>query len=50
MLRAVRNGTVIAETPRTVVVEGNHYFPPEALHRQYNVTGITVEGEPEPAP
>jgi uncharacterized protein (DUF427 family) len=35
MLRAVWNGTVIAETPRTVIVEGNHYFPAEALHRQY---------------
>ncbi len=35
MLRAVWNGTVIAETPRTVIVEGNHYFPPESLNRQY---------------
>ncbi|MER5209590.1 DUF427 domain-containing protein [Streptomyces sp. NPDC002838] len=35
MLRAVWNGTVIAEAPRTVIVEGNHYFPPEALHREY---------------
>ncbi|WP_267246011.1 DUF427 domain-containing protein [Streptomyces sp. PR69] len=35
MLRAVWNGTVIAEAPRTVIVEGNHYFPPESLNRQY---------------
>jgi uncharacterized protein (DUF427 family) len=35
MLSAVWNGAVIAEAPRTVIVEGNHYFPPEALHRQY---------------
>lgn len=35
MLRAVWNGTVIAEAPRTVVVEGTRYFPPEALHREY---------------
>lgn len=35
MLRAVWNGTVIAEAPRTVIVEGNHYFPPETLHREY---------------
>ncbi|MCX4581528.1 DUF427 domain-containing protein [Streptomyces sp. NBC_01481] len=35
MLRAVWNGTAIAEAPRTVVVDGNHYFPPEALNRQY---------------
>ncbi|MFF8844367.1 DUF427 domain-containing protein [Streptomyces sp. NPDC015127] len=35
MLRAGWNGTVIAEAPRTVVMESNHYFPPEALHREY---------------
>ncbi|MCP3821606.1 DUF427 domain-containing protein [Streptomyces sp. A3M-1-3] len=35
MLRAVWNGTVIAEAASTVIVEGNHYFPPEALHREY---------------
>ncbi|WP_151898357.1 DUF427 domain-containing protein [Streptomyces sp. C8S0] len=35
MMRAVWNGTVIAEAPRTVVVEGNHYFPPESLRREY---------------
>ncbi|GAU66472.1 hypothetical protein SSP35_03_01200 [Streptomyces sp. NBRC 110611] len=35
MLRAVWNGTVIAQAPHTVIVEGNHYFPPEALHREY---------------
>ena len=26
-VRATWNGTVIAESDRTVVVEGNHYFP-----------------------
>ncbi|MCZ4102849.1 DUF427 domain-containing protein [Streptomyces sp. So13.3] len=35
MLRAVWNGTVIAEAAHTVVVEGNHYVPPESLHREY---------------
>jgi uncharacterized protein (DUF427 family) len=27
MARALWNGTVIAESDQTVVVEGNHYFP-----------------------
>ncbi len=31
-VRAVWNGTVLAESDHTVVVEGNHYFPPESLH------------------
>ncbi len=31
MKQAVWNGAVIAESDETVVVEGNHYFPPEAV-------------------
>lgn len=31
MMRAIWNGTVIAETPRTKRVEGNDYFPPKSL-------------------
>ena len=33
--RAVWNGTVLAEASHTIVVEGNHYFPPESLSREY---------------
>ena len=33
MARAIWNGTVIAESDETVVVEGNHYFPPESLRQ-----------------
>lgn len=29
MIRATWNGTVLAESDDTIVVEGNHYFPPE---------------------
>jgi uncharacterized protein (DUF427 family) len=35
MIRAIWNGRVIAEAPRTKVVEGNHYFPPESLKREF---------------
>jgi uncharacterized protein (DUF427 family) len=35
MMRAVWHGAVIAEAPRTRVVEGNHYFPPESLREEY---------------
>jgi len=35
MAKAVWNGAVLAESDRTIVVEGNHYFPPESLHRQF---------------
>ena len=29
------NGVVLAESDATVVVEGNHYFPPESLNMEY---------------
>ncbi|MBW8060237.1 MAG: DUF427 domain-containing protein [Solirubrobacterales bacterium] len=29
------NGTVIAESDQTFLVEGNHYFPPESVKREY---------------
>lgn len=32
-VRAVWNGRVLAESEETVIVEGNHYFPPEAVNR-----------------
>ncbi len=35
MAKAIWNGTVIAQSDRTVVVEGNHYFPPETINQQY---------------
>jgi uncharacterized protein (DUF427 family) len=35
MARATWNGAVLAESDRTVVVEGNHYFPPDALRREH---------------
>jgi uncharacterized protein (DUF427 family) len=35
MPRAVWSGAVLAESDDTLVVEGNHYFPPESLRREY---------------
>lgn len=34
-MKAVWNGNVIAESDSTEVVEGNHYFPPESLKREF---------------
>ena len=34
-MKAIWNGTVVAESDDTVVVEGNHYFPEGALKREY---------------
>lgn len=35
MAKAIWNGVVLAESDHTIVVEGNHYFPPEAVKREY---------------
>jgi uncharacterized protein (DUF427 family) len=35
MPQAIWNGAVIAESNDTVVVEGNHYFPPDSVSEQY---------------
>jgi len=35
MVKAVWNDTVIAETEKTEIVEGNHCFPPESLSKEY---------------
>ena len=34
-MQAIWNGVVLAESDDTVVVEGNHYFPREALNAEY---------------
>ena len=36
-MRAIWNDTVIAESDETVVVEGNHYFPPSSLNDEHFV-------------
>ena len=33
-MKAIWNGTVIAESDNTIVVEQNHYFPPESVKRE----------------
>ena len=35
MTRAIWNGTVIAESDACETVEGNQYFPPAAVKREY---------------
>ena len=35
MKRAIWNNTVIAESEKTVVIEGNHYFPEETIKKEF---------------
>ena len=34
-MQALWNNQVIADSDKTIVVEGNHYFSPEALNKRY---------------
>ncbi|MGC1516818.1 MAG: DUF427 domain-containing protein [Maribacter sp.] len=34
-MKAIWNGTLVAESDATVVVENNHYFPPESLKKEF---------------
>jgi uncharacterized protein (DUF427 family) len=34
-MRAIWNDEVIAQSDDTVVVEGNHYFPPDSINKEY---------------
>ena len=34
-MKAIWNGTVIAESNDTVVIENNHYFPPSAIKQEF---------------
>ncbi len=35
MAKAIWNGVVLAESDQTEMVEGNHYFPPDSINKEY---------------
>ena len=34
-MKAIWNGTILAESDETKIIEGNHYFPPESINREF---------------
>lgn len=34
-MKAIWENQIIAESDETIVIEGNHYFPPEAVKKEY---------------
>ena len=34
-MKAIWNGKVIAESDQTVVIENNHYFPKDSIHKEF---------------
>lgn len=41
-MKAIWNNEVIAESDDTVIVEGNHYFPPSSVNNEYLVESSTL--------
>ncbi len=41
-MKALWNNEVIAESDDTVVIEGNHYFPPFSVNNEYLVESSTL--------
>jgi uncharacterized protein (DUF427 family) len=41
MPKAIWNGQVLADSDRTIVVENNHYFPPDSIKAEYLKTSNT---------
>lgn len=40
-MKAVWNNEILAESSETIVVEGNHYFPPSSINLEYFVESVT---------
>jgi uncharacterized protein (DUF427 family) len=34
-MKAIWNGTVLAESDETIVIEGNHYFPAASIRKEH---------------
>ena len=51
-MKAIWNGSILAESDQTIVAEGNHYFPPSAVRSEYfkdSGTYTTCPGKAWPA-
>lgn len=45
-MKAVWNGTTLAESENTIVIEGNHYFPADSINREHFSDSSTQTGCP----
>jgi len=41
-MKAIWQGITIADSNHTIVVEGNHYFPPDSVNMEYLVPSKTT--------
>jgi uncharacterized protein (DUF427 family) len=41
-MKAVWQGVVISESDKTIIIEGNHYFPPDSVKREFLKSSATT--------
>ena len=41
-MKATWNGTIVADSDATRVIEGNHYFPPDSVKREHFTSSKTT--------
>ncbi|MCU7797843.1 MAG: DUF427 domain-containing protein [Candidatus Thiodiazotropha sp. (ex Semelilucina semeliformis)] len=41
-MRAIWHGQVLADSNQTIVIEGNHYFPPFSINRDFFIESETT--------
>ncbi len=41
-MKAVWHSEVIAESDETIVIENNHYFPPDSIHQEFLESSSTT--------
>ena len=34
-MKAIWKGQILAESDETIVIEGNHYFPPDSINKEF---------------
>lgn len=40
-MKAMWNNQIIAESDKTIVIEGNHYFPVDSVHKEFLIDSDT---------
>ena len=34
-MKAIWNGATLADSDQTIIIEGNHYFPPDSINKEF---------------
>ena len=41
-MKAIWQGQILAESPNTIVIENNHYFPPASINKSFFIKSDTT--------